>query len=95
MLSLYHGFIVSIRHFGPELVFGGSFWLGLKACKGTPMAWRVGRRVEDHVVGRHGGRHGGLEVISIVDEYKWSKRCSIRTLILTISTSYGALWESG
>ena len=67
MLSLRHGLLVSIRHLDPELVVGGSWAVGLTVCEESPAIWRVGGRVEDHVVG-HDREQEDMRLIWLMGE---------------------------
>ena len=70
MLSLCHRQLVLIRHLDPELV-GGLRGLGLTVCKECPVCWRVGGRVEGHVVGHDGGEEVMSQRWLMIDVYNW------------------------
>ena len=77
-MSLYHGSLVLIGHFDPELVGGGWWDFGLTVCEENPGGWRVGGRVDCHVVDQVVGHDGGQEVMWLRwlmdDVYKWVER---------------------
>ena len=74
MLSLRHGLLVSIGHLDPELVVGGSWAVGLTVGEESPALWRVGGRVEDHVVGHDGDQKGMLLLWLMNDVYERFER---------------------